>query len=37
MKEGRSIFKIITDKPIGRRPLGMPRRRRQANITMDLK
>ena len=25
MKEGRSAFKILTGKPIGKRPLGRPR------------
>ena len=27
MEEGRSAFKILTDTPTGRRPLGRPRRR----------
>ena len=27
MEEGRSPFKILTDKPTGKRPLGRPRRR----------
>ena len=36
MKEGRSSFKILTDKPTGRGPLGRPRRRWQDNIRMDL-
>ena len=26
MEEGRRAFKIITGKPIGKRPLGRPRR-----------
>ena len=25
--EGRSVFKILTGTPAGKRPLGMPRRR----------
>ena len=35
--EGRSDFKMLTDKPTGKRPLGMPRRRWEDNIRMDLK
>ena len=31
MEESRSFFKILTDKPIGRRPLGMPTRRWERN------
>ena len=36
MKGGRSAFKILTGKPTGKRPLGRPRRRWEANIKMDL-
>ena len=36
MEEGRSAFKILTDKPTGKRPLGRPRRRWEVNIKMDL-
>ena len=36
MEEGRSSFKILIDKPIGKRPLGRPRRRWKDNIRMDL-
>ena len=36
-EEGRSAFKILTDKPTGKRPLGRPRRRWEDNIRMDLK
>ena len=36
MEEGRSAFKILTGKLRGNRPLGMPKRRREDNITMDL-
>ena len=32
MEEGRSIFKILTGKPTGKRPLGRPRRRWENNI-----
>ena len=36
MEEGSSAFKILTDKPTGKRPLGIPRRRWEDNIRMDL-
>ena len=36
MKEGRSVFKILTGTPTGKRPLGRPRHRWE-NIRMDLK
>ena len=37
MEEGRSAVKILTGKPIGKRPLGRPRRRREDEVRMDLK
>ena len=37
MAEGRSAFKVLTGKPIGKRTLGRPRRRWEDNIRMDLK
>ena len=37
MEEDRSASKILTGTPTGKRPLGMPRRRREDNITMDIK
>ena len=37
MEEDRSAFKILTDKPTGKRPLGRPRRRWEDNIRMNLK
>ena len=37
MEEGRSAQKILTGKPIKKKPLGMPRRRWKDNIKMDLK
>jgi hypothetical protein len=37
MEEGRSVFKIITGKSTGKRPLGRPRRRLEDNIKMKLK
>ena len=36
MEEGRSAFKILTGKPIGKRPLGRSRRRWEDNIRMNL-
>ena len=36
MEEGRSVFKILTGKPTGKRPLGRPRRRREDNIRIGL-
>jgi hypothetical protein len=36
MEEGRSAFKILTGKPIGKKPLGRARRRWEDNIRMDL-
>ena len=36
MEEGRSAFKMLTGKPTGKRPLGMPRRRWEDNIRMNL-
>ena len=30
-------FKILTDKPTGKRPLGRPRRRWEDNIRMNIK
>ena len=37
MEEGRGAFKILTGKPIGKRPLGRPRRRWEDSIRMVLK
>jgi hypothetical protein len=36
MEEGRSVFKILTGKPTGKRSLGRLRRRWDDNIRMDL-
>ena len=36
MEEGRICFEILTGKPTGKRPLGMPRRRWQSYIRIDL-
>ena len=32
MEEGRSAYKILTNKPTGKRPLGRPRRRWEDNV-----
>ena len=37
MEEGRSVFKILSGNPIGKRPFGRPRRRWEDNIRMVLK
>ena len=37
MEESRCAFKILTDKPTGKRPSGRPRRRWEDNNRMDLK
>ena len=36
MEESRNAFKILTGKPIGKRPLGRPKCRWEDNIRMDL-
>ena len=36
-EEGRSAFKILTGKPIGKRPLVRPRRRRRTILEWTLK
>ena len=36
MEEGRSAFKMLTGTPIGKRPLGRPRRTWEDNVRMDL-
>ena len=36
LEEGMSAFKILTDKPTGKRPLGRPRSRWEDNIRTDL-
>ena len=34
--EGRGLYRILVGKPVGRRPLGRPRRRWEDNINLDL-
>ena len=37
MKQSRNAFRILVQKPEGKRPLGRPRRRLEDNIKMDLR
>jgi hypothetical protein len=37
MGEMRNSYKILVEKPEGKRPLGNPRRRWEGNIKMDLR
>ena len=37
MEEGRSVFKILTGKLTGKRPLGRPEWGWEDNIRMDIK
>ena len=37
MEKGRRTFKIFTDKPTEKIPLGRPRCRLEGNVRMDLK
>jgi hypothetical protein len=34
--QGRDVYRVFVGKPEGKRPLGRPRRRWEANIKMDL-
>ena len=34
--EGRGVYRSLVGKPEGKRPLGIPRRRWEDNIKMDL-
>jgi hypothetical protein len=36
MEEKRNAYRLLAEKPLGRRPLGRPRRRWVDNIRMDL-
>ena len=36
MEEGRGVHRALEGKPEGKRPLGIPRRRWEDNIKMDL-
>jgi hypothetical protein len=35
--EGRGVYRVLVGKPVGRRPLGRPRRRWEDKIRMDLR
>ena len=37
MEEDRNVFKILTGKPAGKRPLGRPKCKWEDNIRMNLK
>jgi hypothetical protein len=37
MGQGRNAYRVLVERPEGRRPLGRPRRRWEDNIKMDLK
>jgi hypothetical protein len=36
MGEGRSVYRVLVGRSVGKRPLGRPRRRWEDNIKMDL-
>jgi hypothetical protein len=36
MREKRNVYRLLVEKPEGKRPLGRPRRRWIDNIKMDL-
>jgi hypothetical protein len=36
MGEGRGAYRVLVERPEGKRPLGRPRRRWKDNIKMDL-
>jgi hypothetical protein len=33
----RAAYRVLVEKPVGRRPLGIPRRRWEDNIKIDLR
>ena len=35
--QGRGVYRVLVGKPVGKRPMGRPRRRWKDNIKMDLK
>jgi hypothetical protein len=37
MGEDRKVYKVLVEKPEGKRPLGRPRRRWENGIRMDLR
>jgi hypothetical protein len=34
--EGRGVYRVLVEKPEGKRPMGRPRHRWEDNIKMDL-
>jgi hypothetical protein len=36
MGERKGVYRVLVGKPVGKRPLGKPRRRWENNIKMDL-
>jgi len=34
---GRGVFRVLVGNPVGKRPLGRPRRRCEGNIKMDFR
>jgi hypothetical protein len=36
MGDRRGVYRVLVGKPVGKRPLGRPRHRREDNIKMDL-
>ena len=36
MGESRGVYRVLVEKPVGKKPLGRPRRRWEGNIKMDL-
>jgi hypothetical protein len=36
MRDKRNVYRVLTGKPEGKKPLGRPRHRREDNIKMDL-
>jgi len=37
MGEGRSVYRVLVERPEGKRLLGRPRCKREVNIKMDLR
>jgi hypothetical protein len=37
MGEGRSVYRVLVERPEGKRPLGRPKRRWEDNIKLDLR
>jgi hypothetical protein len=37
MREGRGVYRVLVGRPKGKRPVGIPRRRWESNIKMDVR